>query len=86
MLQYDAIWMFGSTLIAAIFLAEDKADAFFLVQTMPALVLLCGPAAVLGGLWIVRELQIAVGDATRASTEGVIMPNKSEGLIKPKTE
>lgn len=76
MLQYDAIWMFASTLIAAVFLSEDKGDAFFALQTMPALVLLCGPAAVLGGLWIFRELQIAVA----------VSRTRLVSVPKPKTE
>jgi hypothetical protein len=77
MLQYDAIWMFASTLIAAVLLSEDKGDALFALQTMPALVLLCGPAAVLGGLWIFRELQIAVA-ALRVRLDTTV--------TKPKTE
>jgi len=60
LLQYDAMWMFGSSLIAALLLSDEKGDVPFALQTVPVLVGLFGPAAVIGGLWISRELRIAV--------------------------
>ena len=68
LLQYDAAWMFGSTIIAAVFLSDDIKDTLFTVQTVPALLAAFGPAAVIGGLWIFRELQLVVA-AERATAK-----------------
>ncbi|KIM32370.1 hypothetical protein M408DRAFT_326962 [Serendipita vermifera MAFF 305830] len=72
LLQYDAAWMFGSTLLAALFLSDEIKDTLFTAQILPATVAAFGPGAVVGGLWIFRELQL-VAAAHEASS-------------KPKTE
>lgn len=63
-LQYDALWMFGATFNAAFFLLEidedfhiEKiVDIIYVMLVTPILVLLLGPAAVVGGHWVNREL------------------------------
>jgi hypothetical protein len=61
-LQYDAIWMFAATILAGIYLMDDKNDVFYAVQTLPGLVAIFGPAALIGGIWVFREMQLTIRD------------------------
>ncbi|PVF97723.1 hypothetical protein CPB86DRAFT_412040 [Serendipita vermifera] len=64
-LQYDAIWMFAATILAGVFLMEDKNDVFYVIQTLPGLVAIFGPAAMIGGLWVFREMQLTIRDQAK---------------------
>ncbi|KAG8806936.1 hypothetical protein FRC17_004718 [Serendipita sp. 399] len=60
LLQYDFIWMFAATILAALFLSQEWSDLFFAVQTLPLLIVAFGPGAVVGGLWLFREMQLII--------------------------
>ncbi|CAG7848189.1 SubName: Full=Uncharacterized protein {ECO:0000313/EMBL:CCA75705.1} [Serendipita indica DSM 11827] len=66
LLQYDALWAFGSTILASILLTDDIKDVLFAVQTLPVLVVLFGPGSVIGGLWMFREMRILIEEQERA--------------------
>ena len=65
LLQYDALWAFGSTILAAVILTEDVKDTLFAVQTLPVLVILFGPGSVIGGLWMFREVRLLINEQER---------------------
>ncbi|CAG7854077.1 SubName: Full=Uncharacterized protein {ECO:0000313/EMBL:CCA70018.1} [Serendipita indica DSM 11827] len=66
-LQYDALWMFGSAILAGVFLMDTIKEALFAIQTIPLFTLLFGPGAVIGGLWMYREMQLLINEQEAAA-------------------